>query len=902
MIGLLTACTPASETDYVEQASQQVESKDYQAAIISLKNAIQINPENPDTRMQLGQIYARLGNLVLAEKELYRAVELKQVDENAVLSLFRIYHLTEDLKNTQEVYKNNPSTMSEDGSQLANIYFAIANLKQGERETGLARLKKAANTNKKYSDIAQALIHVEAGEAPQANAYITQQLLKTPDNLFVIYNAAHIYFLNRKMDLTVELFKKFSDKQPLYHPAKLFLANAMVENNNFDEASDVIKQILKVDETQPYAHYLRSIINYHQRDYEAAKTDSEYALSRNLNSNKLNLIAGLSNFELKNYEQAYNHLQKVPDLFKDSPKMNQIITFLRLQLGYTNEAADQLLAKSELNEQDSKLLTSVGYELIKSGDISQAEALIQKAESAEDSPSLLAQTGLLKLYLNDKSGIEDFERSIELDPDNKNIKKLLVSTYIEDKAFDKAIELATQWQTEEPDSIMALNALGTAYGLSGQAEKAQEIFDKALEIDPKNAASLFYKTSRLVEQQQYDKAEQLAQKMIEAAPTYLPGLRLYRYVMLLQDKANRSLKKLKDIKQSNPDNASVKYYYVSQLMQAKQYNNVIKELESDKASNKPDLHYNALGDAYLLTGQYSLAEDIYKAWKARRANSPTPVLKLINMQIVQSKYDKALSLIQNYLVKSPDSIHFRMLEIEVLIEKKALDQAKTKLAELNKLGNYPSATKAYEGKIAFYEQRYEAAESGLKSLYKLKSSSENALLLFTCYKRMQQDKQAIQFLYDHLEKVPSDLVIRQLLAEQFVNSDPQKAVDQYTLLTKYNPKDSAPYNNIAWLVLSHGDPNKALEYSSIAYDLAPNNVEVIDTHSLALYRTGSIAKAQDVLTKGIKKHPDVVALKLNLANILIKDGKAQEAKALLTGLKSKNPTEQKSIENMREGL
>lgn len=902
MIGLLAACNPTSETDYVQQATQQIESKDYQSAIISLKNAIQINPENPDTRFQLGQIYANLGNVLLAEKELYRAIELNQTDEEAVLSLLRIYHLTEDFKNTEEVYKNNSATMSEDGNQLANIYLAIANLKQGKRDEGLQMLTQAANANKKYSDIAQALIHVEAGEALQANEHITQQLLTTPDNLFVVYNAAYIYFLNRKMDLTVELFKQFADEQPLYHPAKLFLANALVESNLFDEALEVITQILKVDESQAYARYLRSVIYYHKRNYEAAKSDSEYALSRNLNSNKLNLVAGLSNFELKNYEQAYNHLQKVPNQFKDSPKMNQIVTFLRLQLGYTGDVAEQLLTKSELNEQDGKLLTSVGYELIQSGEISQAEALIEKAESSSDNPSLLAQTGLLKLYLNDKSGIDDFERSIELNPDNDNVKKLLVSTYIEDKKFDKAIELASQWQSEEPNSIMALNALGTAYGLSGQAEKAQAIFDQALEIDPNNAASLFYKTSRLVEQQQYDKAEQLANKMISAAPTYIPGLKLYRYVMLLQNKTKESLKQLKNIKQNNTDNSTVKYYYISQLMQAKQYNEVISELKSEKISNKPNLYYNALGDAYLLTGQYSLAEDVFKAWSARRANLPTPVLKLINLQMVQSKYDKALSLTQNYLADSPDSIHFRMLEIEILIESKALDKAKAKLTELNQLGDYPSATKAYEGKIAFYKQDYQAAMPGLQKLYDLKPSSENALLVFSCYKRLNQEDQATQFLYDHLEKMPSDLIIRQLLAEQFVNSDPQEAVDQYIQLTKYNPQDSAPYNNIAWLLLSHGDANRALEYSSIAYDLTPDNIEIIDTHSLALYRTGEIEKAQGVLNRGIKKHPKVVALKINLANILIKSGKESEAKTLLTGLKSDNPTEQKNIDNMREGL
>ncbi|GEM_PF-2885125 len=903
VVGVLTACNPASESDYVEQAGQQIVSEDYQAAIISLKNAIQLNPENADTRMKLGHVYADLGSLTLAEKELYRAVELNQADEQAILTLLRIYHLSDDIKNTIEVYNKIPTDISDNGRQLADIYFAIANLKQGERETGLNKLNKVAKLNQQYDDMASALLHTEAGEPELADEFITQQLLKTPDNLFVVYNAAYIYYLTGKLDLTVRLFTQLAESQPHYHPAKLFLANALVENNNFDEADSVIKQVLKVDENQPYAHYLRAAVEFNNKNYEAAKTDAEFALSRNLNSDKLNVIAGLSNFNLKNYEQAYSHLQKVPKVYKKSPRMNQIVTFLRLQLGYTNEAAQQLLTKQNLDEQDTNLLTSVGYELIKSGEIEQAEALIDKAESSEQSANLLAQTGLLKLYLNDKSGIQDFERSIQLDPENDNIKKLLVSTYIEEEEYDKAIELAQQWQSEEPDSVMALNALGTAYGLSGQSEKAIAIFDQALELNPDNAASLFYKTSKLVEQKALSQAETLAKRMINASPTYLPGLKLYRYVMSELGKSEESLKKVKTIQQNNSQNESVKYYYISQLMHAKKFNEVIDELKVEKLStNKPDMHFNALGDAYLLTGQYPLAEEVYKAWQNQRKSLATPVLKNISLNMLQRKFDKALSLAQNYLVNAPENIHFRMLEIEILIEQKLLEKAKTKLSELIKLGDFPSATKAYSGKIAFYEQNFKQAISGLEHLYQLKPSSENTLLLFACYKKLEQKEKAIQFLYDHLEKVPSDIVSRQVLAEQFINEAPQKAVDQYVILTKYTPKNSSLYNNIAWLLLEDGQSEKALEYSSIAYELSPNSVQIIDTHSLALYRNNQTESARDVLDTGIKQNPQITALKLNLANILIKTGHTADAKKLLEGLSSDNTAEQQTIDNLLSQL
>ena len=58
----------------VADAQRYQEKGDNSAAIIQLKNALQKNPDDPETRYLLGTIYRKTGELQSAEKELRRAL------------------------------------------------------------------------------------------------------------------------------------------------------------------------------------------------------------------------------------------------------------------------------------------------------------------------------------------------------------------------------------------------------------------------------------------------------------------------------------------------------------------------------------------------------------------------------------------------------------------------------------------------------------------------------------------------------------------------------------------------------------------------------------------------------------------------------------------------------------
>ncbi|WP_426359525.1 tetratricopeptide repeat protein [Pseudocolwellia sp. HL-MZ19] len=76
-VAMLSGCTKdLSYDEYIVAAKSQIEAGDASSAIVSLKNAVRLQPDNASSRYELGSLYLNEGDLWSAEKELEKAIEL----------------------------------------------------------------------------------------------------------------------------------------------------------------------------------------------------------------------------------------------------------------------------------------------------------------------------------------------------------------------------------------------------------------------------------------------------------------------------------------------------------------------------------------------------------------------------------------------------------------------------------------------------------------------------------------------------------------------------------------------------------------------------------------------------------------------------------------------------------
>ena len=94
LLGGLSACGQKTSEEYIQEAKQFTVENNTNAAILSLKNAIQIEPKSAIARFELGQLYLQQKQFESAEKELNRALEYGYDASKVIPMLTQAYHQT----------------------------------------------------------------------------------------------------------------------------------------------------------------------------------------------------------------------------------------------------------------------------------------------------------------------------------------------------------------------------------------------------------------------------------------------------------------------------------------------------------------------------------------------------------------------------------------------------------------------------------------------------------------------------------------------------------------------------------------------------------------------------------------------------------------------------------------
>ena len=87
----------------------------------------------------------------------------------------------------------------------------------------------------------------------------------------------------------------------------------------------------------------------------------------------------------------------------------------------------------------------------------------------------------------------------------------------------------------------------------------------------------------------------------------------------------------------------------------------------------------------------------------------------------------------------------------------------------------------------------------------------------------------MELLSQHIDKHPSDLAARMLLAERQIGDDVSSAMVSYEMALQQNPNNYIANNNLAYLYFQQGEIKKAKVYGEKAVELKPNNSAALDT-------------------------------------------------------------------------
>lgn len=371
---------------------------------------------------------------------------------------------------------------------------------------------------------------------------------------------------------------------------------------------------------------------------------------------------------------------------------------------------------------------------------------------------------------------------------------------------------------DQPNNLVVTRQLATAYILNGQEDLANDVVQKAVEIDSSSKElNLLY--ARLQgSSKEFDSAIEIVNEVLVTNENDLPSIKTL-FDLQIASKDYSGAKDTADrIKLASKDNPLG--YYLSGVL-----------LQSEKKFDEAEKEYLTALD------------------KNPRANEP--LSGLIKLYLGQSKIDKALAYLEGIIKKDPEYLVPYNLRGELGIAVKNYDlavQSFESAIKINKEWWVP-----YRGLSLAYAAQKMSSES-MQTLKRGIDSGANVerlgIDLALMQYRLGERELAINTYEQVIEKVPNSSLAKNNLAMILVDDAANeqsiaKALEYISSLTDI--KEAASLDTVGWVYYKAGKLNQSIEVLTQAIELAPKAAELHYHLGMAYAEQGNLDKAKEHL-------------------------------------------------------
>lgn len=899
----LTACgEQASLESHLSNAKNYLNQNKVNESIIELKNAIRLDTKNGEARFLLGQVYLNLGDGLAAVKELERAQSLKYADNKVLPLLARAYILTDSDSDVLALSTASTELAAEEQSQyLAYQTLAALRSEQPELAKQSVELAQSLAQQSLYSMLASAYFQLSDNKYDEVKTLISRILTIDAKQVDALMLQGQVSMVTKDYQQASESFKAYLNLQPRSGIVQLLLADALLKSGQDDEAEKYADAILAKVDTQPFAHYIKAMVAFNVKDFKKTSEHAEMALSANFNQFNLKLVAGASAFYLKNWQQSHNHLSTVVKYLPKDHQARRMLAVTQLELGLVDEISATIGDFKGNQAGDAEFLSSLSYKLLELGATDEAKKLLAQNDnvglkSAGDN----ARQGILKLMMNDPSGIQDLQDAIKLDPEFIEAELALAYAAIQNNDIEQAREIATKWQSKYPEKVGGYNLMASIAIKEQKYQEAEQSLTQSLVISPDNIFALTEQLRLARQQKNEPLSKQRADYLIMLAPSNNKVLRHYFGVY----QNDMALEKLKAAYQANETDIK-KAILVAEAMlslgQNKQAESLLVSLA--ETPKLPKRYWQILVYSYRKQNDDKKIQSALESWLKASPYHIEPIVLLADLHTSRGNNERALNVIRRGLDYHKENLVLQLVKMQLLLNSKQIAPAKSLYRTLAVSNINDALKQGFLGRILLLEQKYSQAEPKLTKLYQVYPSSQNAIYLAGAYLGKKDEGKAVKVLEHYLTIEPNESRIKTMLAGIYLEGDSNKAIAVYDEVVQKQPKNVIAHNNLAWLYLEQNKIEKALIHAKEAFALAPQIPNIADTYGKVLLKSGDKRGALKYASKAFElaKGQDV-DIELNYIEVLIANSRANEAKGLLNKISPKTDEQTKKKAQLQAQL
>ncbi len=804
----------ATAADYLKEAEAYVSKGEYNAAVIQLKNALLLEPVNPQARLLLGKAYLETGDGASAEKEISYARTSGMDRTEWLVPLGRAYLLqgkADDLLRDIDV----------DDS------FSPA------LRAGIHQLRGDAHLIKKQTEL--------------ASSDYTNALALQPDNTDALMGMARIAYINTDSDKALEYIEQILGHDPDNAPAWTMKGEILRLSNKYQEALTAFQRALdaKPDDVSARMGKATTLISMGEPDQ--ALLDIDLVQARYPNLYLGHYLEALARYQLKQPEQAQESIQTALKLAPDHPHSQLLAGVIAYQQGQLNQTEQNLrkyLKRDPGNLYARKLLAATLMKLKQPGKT--IEILEPGLSGAEGDAQYLALLGSAYIAQGDSvKGLEYLDSAVKVNPDVANLHTLFAIGQLASGDVDQAVtELNTA--VELGQGLLQADLLLVMANLQKKDfDSALAAADALLEKMPNNPIPHNLRGAALLGKGDQQAAKKAYQDALGVQSDFIPAhLNLAQLDLLAQDTAaaERRYRKVLDYDANNLKALLALAALAGRDGRPDQAGQWLKQ--AYKNHPKLVLPMLQLAVHYLQNNDIQRALDLATEAAVVQPRSPVVLKTLAQVQLTGGNDEEALATLRLLVEVSPESPEAHYLLARVQAKLKSTDAATRNLQQAVKLQpDYPAAQLAL-GRLYIIDKDYDAATGIAGDLrtahpdtpygdeltgdihaarqentqaaeayalaYGKAASAYLAQRLYQTRIRLGKTESAHQALSQWLADHPEDTATRAQLAMALqLAGQRQQAIEEYLKILEYDADNVTALNNVAWLYQEEGKAQKA---------------------------------------------------------------------------------------------
>lgn len=884
----LSACSAKSPEELLAEAHQSIERKDFSAASIQLKNALQKNPEFALARLELGRVSLEQRDYLSAEKELNKALEFGVSADDAVPLLARALI---ELGRAQDVNSRFSALRLSNPAAQASLNTSLGFARLAANDTdGANRLfdaSLAASPGDPRALVGKARVLAVGKNFDAASDLIKPLLQADGGSVEAWLLEAEIRSARNDREGMLQALREVYRIRPNHLSARTTVVSALVGQKRFDEARTELNELKKVAPSALEAEYLTGLLLTSEGKFVEARTSIDKVLAKAPDYLPAVWLAATVNYQLKSYAQAEQHAEKLVSKGAGSVPVRKILIGSYLGTGRVAKSKQALEPLLRDNPDNPEVLALAGQVQLAGGDSDAALKSFEKsARMRPDDADAQSRLGLVKLATGDyRGGISALQSASRLDDDTRP-DLLIVLAHLRERNADAALAALDTIDKKKPGDPVLQNLRGAAHLLKGNKAAARTSFEAALKIQP----GFFPAASNLARLDSAEGKPDEGIKRFEAVLSHDPnhadalmalaGLRAQRREGWPEAERllERAVKSHPGLLQSRA--AQVQFYSLT--------GDRPKALRSAQAAvtENPDsaAMLDLLAEVQSSQGDSSAAVATRVKATEKTPNDAAVWVKLAVAQLAVDKPSEAEKNLKRALQLKPDAPEVEVLLAGLYRSQRSFDEAFRIARSLQK--RYPKGAAGYlvEGDVMLAASRMPDAVSAFREAYSREPSAQVLIRLLSVLDLDGQEAASRKLGAEWRQKHPQDVAVVMYEAGAAMNRGQyDRARADYLQVLKQTPENVIALNNMAWMLWKAKDA-EARSFAERAHRLAPDNPAVLDTYGVILVDSGKSVEGVNILRKAVEKAPQSDAIRLNFARALVQNNQKAEARPHLEKL------------------